>query len=370
MNILKRLLGRSAAEVVSPSPTIIDVRALAPIAAPTGHAADIAKVMSSPEYAKALAYFVNYPGRSLMSDHSRATLYSLVRMMRPQLVAEIGTLYGGTTEVLARALWENGGGVVHTADPYGGERCPAIIAQWPAVLQTHAKFHALSSMDFFARMVLESKTFELVLIDGNHEYEFALFDLQMAARQLRPGGVVVMDNAEQAGPLKAARTFLAANPAWREIGSALASYDAARPFDRTRASLPETAFLVLQAPDHRWIGAGPHSWGQVWVDVPRLAGLRFDVVSQSKGTLHYQVYLRGFADSHRWIKEERLEGSVRIEVDDEVAQVEHRFDQPMTVSAPPEYNDALFTLELDLSWQADGESPPLSLRDLPAPLSA
>jgi hypothetical protein len=79
-----------------------------------------------------------------MSDHSRAVLYSPVRMMRPQLVAEIGTLHAGTTEVLARALWENGGGVVHTADPYGGDRWPAVISQWPAELQ----FHAKSSMDF------------------------------------------------------------------------------------------------------------------------------------------------------------------------------------------------------------------------------
>ena len=44
--------------------------------------------MASPEYDEIRAYFSLYPGRSLMSDHSRAVLYSLVRMMRPQLVAE------------------------------------------------------------------------------------------------------------------------------------------------------------------------------------------------------------------------------------------------------------------------------------------
>ena len=47
-------------------------------------------------------------------------------------------------------------------------------------------------MDFFARMVLEGKVFDLLLIDGNHDYEYALFDLQMAARLVRPGGIVVM----------------------------------------------------------------------------------------------------------------------------------------------------------------------------------
>src|SRR3954469_6896856 len=137
MGIIRRFLRREAASDLA-SPHRIEVRPLAPIAAPTGRASDIAAVMASPEYAEIRAYFSLYPGRSLMSDHSRAVLYSLVRMMRPQLVAEIGTLYAGTTEVFARALWENGAGIVHTADPYGGERCPAIISQWPTELQRHA----------------------------------------------------------------------------------------------------------------------------------------------------------------------------------------------------------------------------------------
>ena len=148
MNIIRKFLKREVAKD-APSPHRIDVRPLAPIATPTGRAADIAAVMASPEFAEIRAYFSLYPSRSFMSDHSRAVLYSLVRMMRPQLVAEIGTLHAGTTEVLARALWENGGGVVHTADPYGGDRCPAIISQWPAELQRHAQFHA--KLDGFLR---------------------------------------------------------------------------------------------------------------------------------------------------------------------------------------------------------------------------
>ena len=367
MNIIRKFLKREEAKD-SPSPHRIDVRPLAPIATPTGRAADIAAVMASPEYAGIRAYFSLYPSRSFMSDHSRAVLYSLVRMMRPQLVAEIGTLHAGTTEVLARALWENGGGVVHTADPYGSDRCPAIIAQWPAELQRHAQFHAKSSMDFFARMVLESKTFDLVLIDGNHDYEYALFDLQMAARLVRPGGVVVMDNAEQSGPFKAARLFLAANPAWCEIGNAIASYHPLKPFERDRASLPDTTFLLLQAPEYLSIGEGPHSWGQAWIDTPQLSGLRFQVVQQCKGILLYQIYLRGFANGNQWVKEERIEGSVRIEAGDGEAAIDHLLERKLSVVSPPEYNDQLFTLELDLSWQAHTDSRPLALAALPMPI--
>ena len=86
--------------------------------------------------------------------------------------------------------------------------------------------------------------------NGNHDFEYALFDLQMAAKLLRPGGVIVMDNAEQTGPYQASRTFLARHAAWRELGNAVASYDALNPFDATRASVPGTTFILLQAPDH------------------------------------------------------------------------------------------------------------------------
>ncbi len=364
MNIIRKLLKGEAAKD-PPSPHRIDVRPLAPITSPKGSVSDIAAVMASPEYDEIRAYFSLYPGRSLMSDHSRAVLYSLVRMMRPQLVAEIGTLHAGTTEVLARSLWENGGGVVHTADPYGGERCPAIISQWPTELQRHAQFHAKSSMDFFGRMVLDGKTFDLLLIDGNHDYEYALFDLQMAARVVRPGGVVVMDNSEQSGPFKAVRLFLAANPAWREIGSAIANYHPFKPFERERASLPHTSFLLLHAPDHLSIGDGPHSWGQAWIDTPQLSGLRFHVVQPCKGILRYQIYLRGFANANQWIKEERIEGSVRIEVVEVEASIDHLLGRTLSVVSPPEYDDQRFTLELDFSWQADPGSPPLALATLP-----
>ena len=367
MNILRKFLKREAPPNDSSEEHRIDVRPLAPIATPKGHVSDIAAVMASPEYAAVHAYFSLYPGRSLMSDHSRSVLYSLARLMRPQLIAEIGTLHAGTTEVFARALWQNGGGVVHTADPYGGERCPAIIAQWPEELQRHAQFHAKSSMDFFSRMVLESKTFDLLLIDGNHDYEYALFDLQMAARLVRPGGIVVMDNAEQSGPFKAARLFLAANPAWREIGSAIADYHPFKPFERERASLPDTSFVLLHAPDYLSIGDGPHSWGQAWIDTPQLNGLRFQVAQPCRGSLLYQIYLRGFANANRWVKEERIEGSVRIDLTGE-ASIDHLLEHSLSVVSPPEFDDQLFTLELDLSWQADSGSPSLALARLPVPI--
>jgi predicted O-methyltransferase YrrM len=326
---------------------------------PVTHAA-LVDYMAGPIYRHLLVYFDNYPPRSLMSSQSRCILYALIRMMQPKAVAEIGTLFAGTAEVMARALWENGSGVVYTADPFGGDRCPAIIAEWPEELRRHVEYHDLNSMDFFAAMDRRRIVLDLVLVDGNHDFEFAMFDLHMAGRLLRPGGIIVMDNSEQSGPFKASRAFLEANPAWRELGASVSTYDPSKPFDRTRASLPATSFVILQAPDHLSITAGPHSQGQSRIDSQQVNGLLLDIVGSAKGTLFYQVFLRGFADGNRWVDEQRTVGKIPI---DGAGRVEHRFGQPLIIHAPPA--DSVFTVEVDLSWLGPA---PLALADVPTAL--
>ena len=62
-----------------------------------------APLQSSPFYKDAFGFFRNYPERSLMSDESRAVLFTLIRSRGPTYIAEIGTLHAGTTDVMARA---------------------------------------------------------------------------------------------------------------------------------------------------------------------------------------------------------------------------------------------------------------------------
>jgi predicted O-methyltransferase YrrM len=345
----------------APTATLHPLVPLAPtIGAQPVTRANLVACLEGPAYQPLLDVFGPYPPHSFMSDQSRIILYTLIRMMRPDAVAEIGTLHTGTTEVMARALHENGAGVVHTTDPFGAERCPRAIATWPSELQRHVRFYPLNSMDFFLALGNQRIAPALVLVDGNHDFEFALFDLQMAARLIRPGGIVIMDNSEQSGPFKASRVFLEANPAWRELGSALSSYDPFRPFDRERASLPYTAFIILQAPAHLSIGEGPHSQGQVSIETPRVAGLTLDIIEPTRGTLFYQVFLRGFADGNRWARELQTDGSLRI---DGIGRTELRFDRPLVIDAPAP--GAVFTLEVDLSWQGN---PSLALAATPTPI--
>ena len=82
----------------------------------------IIEMRGTSAYSEILSCFANYPRRSNISDHSRATLFLLVRMVRPQVIAEVGTLFAHATEVMARALWESAKGIIHTIDPLGAER--------------------------------------------------------------------------------------------------------------------------------------------------------------------------------------------------------------------------------------------------------
>lgn len=361
MNILRKLLLRDREQAPQSVSRSVDVRPLARIAAPTGRPADIANLMSTPAYRDAHSYFSEYPPRSLMSDHSRAILYSLIRIVRPDVIAEVGTLFAGTAEVMARALWENGGGTLHTTDPLGGDRCPRIIEGWPPELQRLTRFYALSSMDFFHHLDRQHVSLDLALVDGNHDFEFALFDLQMSARLLRPRGIVIMDNAEQTGPFKASQHFLVSNREWRELGSAVASHKPSAPFDNVRASVPDTSFIILQAPDHIPVSEDLRSWGQVRTKSARFDGIRLELpVQRTAGWLHYQALLRAFLDDGS-VPEHKAIGKVRIDVDGATTII-HPFDPPLRL---PE--GAQYTYEVDLAWEADAGCPPLALSTVPTP---
>jgi predicted O-methyltransferase YrrM len=362
MKIFNLFQSREREAPPQPLRKAIELRPLKAIAAPTGKPSDIVNLVSTPAYRDALAYFAKYPPRSILSDESRAVIYMLIRTMRPEVVAEVGTMFAGTAEVMARALWENGTGIVHTTDPLGGDRCPQIIASWPQELQQLTRFYPLNSMDFFHHLDRQRVTLDLVLVDGNHDFEFAFFDLQMSARLLRPGGIVLMDNAEQTGPFKASQLFLANNREWRELGSAVASHARSTPFDSARASIPRTSFVILQAPDHVPVGEDFRSWGQVRTKSAHFDGIRLELPAQrTSGWLHYQAMLRAFHDDGS-VPESKAVGKLRLEVD-RSDTVEHPFDKPLRF---PE--GAQYTYEIDLAWEPDTGCPPLALLTAPTPL--
>jgi predicted O-methyltransferase YrrM len=339
----------------------LDIRPIAEIPSPAIDLATcddpVSAIMASPEFAQATAFFADNPTaeRSLIPPHAQALLYGFVRILRPDHVFEIGSYKGGTTEAICRALFANGKGLAHTVDPFRGDYVAAVLRCWPPELFRHVRLHAMDSMAFYKDMERQGIHPGLVLVDGNHDYEFAAFDIACSARAMAPGGFIFVDNIAQPGPFFAARDFLIANPDWREIGHAAAHYDRGKAFDRYRRTIDSTDFMVLRAPRTRMVGERPYNIGRVRWPSGKVAGLRLKLVPPDQpGRLNVQIVLRGF-------------GTVPAEIIGEASlQVEAGTGElSITLTQPAELDGFVYyTVEPWLIWHG---AQPLQLLAEPEP---
>jgi hypothetical protein len=275
----------------------------------------------------------------LLSWTAQAFLFAMVRNLKPEHVFEIGTYNAGTTEVLARALHANGRGTVHTVDPFGMPHVPAILFKWPRELRRHARFYPMDSMAFHMEATRLKLTSGLTLIDGHHDYEFALFDLNAACRSIAPGGFVILDNYSQPGPFLAVQDFCASTLGWRQCGMD-AQVRPLRPFDRHRTAILNTDFAVLRAPTELFIGSRPVAFGVRPFSGRKIRGVRLARKPPfSSGTLSVQCILRGHAQAAPLLE---VLGGATVNVNGVAGPLSIEFDQPLiaegeldTVSAEP-----------------------------------
>ena len=312
-------------------------------------------------------FFADYPGHSLLSSVGRAFLYQLVRANRPGDVVEIGTYWGGTAEVIARALHANNFGHLYTCDPYGAERCPAVMAQWAPALRKRVTFLPANSMALADYLKMREIRLDLAFIDGCHDFEYALFDVIACAHIMRPGGIVVLDNAEHPGVYSAFREFMRANPDWSSLSTFDAKAAFADPFSQTleRSSVKDTTFIVLEAPRFTSLSPGAYtSTGQVGFSGHVLSGLRITALPGGAGQLHYEACLRGFGEGMPI--EVKAIGTRRIA----------RRRGPLVIDVPSEaklassaqYSAASAyrcTSEITLYWAPDDGASTLKLTELP-----
>jgi predicted O-methyltransferase YrrM len=330
----------------------VTVKPLAPIPHPTldiAAATDpIAAILAAPEFKDTVRWFADNPAaqRSLVSPDTQALLFAMVRNLKPAHVFEIGTYRCGSSEAICRALYENGVGTLHTVDPFGRGIVPGILLKWPEPMRRHVHYHALDSMAFYMLMTSIRASADVIFIDGNHEYEFALFDLQAAARHLAPGGFLLLDNVSQPGPFFAAVDFMRANRGWQECGDSLSRYRTSHPFDRNRTTIHNTDLLVLRAPRHIVVAERPQTTGQRLFRDRRVSGMTLAITSRAtSGTLTAQCVLRGFG---RTLVE--VVGETSLTLADTEQDVTIRFSPPIVLDG--EFAHA--TVEPWLAW--DGEA--------------
>jgi predicted O-methyltransferase YrrM len=318
----------------------------------------IRAILAAPQFVETSAYFGNNPSaeRSLVSASSQALLFTLLRNLAPDHVVEIGTYKAATTEAMSRAMAVNGHGIVHAVDPFRIEYISAVLKRWPNNLLRHVKLHPVNSMSFFFDALKHGIRPGLVLVDGNHDYEFALFDITAAARHLKPGGFLFIDNASLPGPFQAALNFLADNSAWVECGGSIAQSDPSMAFDRDRSGIKNTDFIVLRAPSGYVIDVRPRPFELSRQVSNRTHGVRLALAEPTgRGMLTVQTRLAGYG-----VHPAEAIATQVVSLNGLTEVVTVNFDRPLLLDGAFAY----FTVEPWLSWQSDR---PLLLREPPQP---
>jgi predicted O-methyltransferase YrrM len=317
----------------------------------------IQAIMQSPEFKSTVAFFVDNPAasRSLVSADSQALLFTLIRNLGAKCVVEIGSFRCGTAEAICRALHANGSGQLYTVDPFGAATVPGIVAWWPEALQRHVRFVPSNSATFFMKMEKRGLRPELVFVDGNHDYEFALFDIQCAARRVASGGFICVDNISQPGPFFAAVDFLKANPDWTECGTSAGRYEVSKAFDKERTSIHNTDMTVLRAPAAIPISARPTTTGeQVWSS-NSVQGLTLALApGHGPGLLHVQCVVRGFGETEQI----EITGETTVSLAGDSPVLSASFAHPVTLQG----KFVQIRVEPWLVWRGE---PPLRLLEPP-----
>lgn len=153
--------------------------------------------------------------RGMTSDEEAEKLFilSLTQDLKGDIV-EIGSWLGKSTVHLAKGCQVANNGIVHAVDTFKGNvgkesLYTAPLAETETILSRFkknvklakvAKYIKIYPMTSAEAQKMIRKKIRMVFIDGCHEYEFVTKDIQIWAKKLQKGGLIVLDDFTQAFP--------------------------------------------------------------------------------------------------------------------------------------------------------------------------
>lgn len=129
----------------------------------------------------------DWPGGSIWGVDGQM-LYALVRAANVRLALEFGTGHGCATSHIARALRDNGGGVVVTLDK--PDSIDIASYRMAKDLKPHVARVLEDGLAWMRRN--DALNFDLVFEDGPHTYEFTRAAVELSLPRLNPGGFVIV----------------------------------------------------------------------------------------------------------------------------------------------------------------------------------
>lgn len=126
-------------------------------------------------------------------DHA-ALLYALVRLRKPSVIVETGIADGLSSRVLLSALAANGSGRLVSLDVRsgtGGLVPPELRSAWRPVIVDPRR-----SIEGLTKLLGDEAPIDLFLHDSRHTYGHMLREFRAAWPALRPGGLLLSDDAD------------------------------------------------------------------------------------------------------------------------------------------------------------------------------
>jgi predicted O-methyltransferase YrrM len=151
----------------------------------------------------------DFPALAVHVDAAEGKLLGdIINTIRPATTIEIGMAYGVSTLYICDALAGLGQPAQHIAiDPFQSTQWRAIGLRnvREAGYERTIEFHEDRSELVLPRLVEQGRRVDFALIDGWHTFDQVLLEFYYIDRMLRPGGVVVFDDADRRSVNRAVR---------------------------------------------------------------------------------------------------------------------------------------------------------------------
>jgi predicted O-methyltransferase YrrM len=125
----------------------------------------------------------------------RKFLYETIRKHRPKLCFEIGTWRGGgSTLFISQALYDNGGGTLHTVEinkEFFGDAVANFRTHLP-YLVPHIAFHLGDYKTIYAQILEQMKAVDFLVLDGAEDAEETLDQYDFFLPYMKPGSVLMV----------------------------------------------------------------------------------------------------------------------------------------------------------------------------------
>jgi len=141
----------------------------------------------------------------------RILLYCMIRAQKPKIIIETGVMHGLSSSFILKALEKNGNGELLSIDapsyketgpinqdnytetlPSGKE--PGWII--PTILKENWKIKIGKSKEILPLLIDTIKQLDFFIHDSEHTYENMMFELKLAWKKLKIGGIIICDNID------------------------------------------------------------------------------------------------------------------------------------------------------------------------------